>query len=170
MVATKDHPAFTMTPPGALPLVEAVEKIFDLYNECNPDLAKFHLTTNSPLLLTVSVFKALLHHAIAPSSVAKNFWEFLSPHFHDVLEEHDDPTVPQSLILRPLHGEWTTVRNKLLQMTEGTLDHLTEEMNHHAREWMITLLLPSTFISPITFERSSDGHSQSAPAGAQVHS
>lgn len=127
-----------------LPIVEAVEKVFDLYNDYIPTPAKFSLTTTTSLL-TVAVFKALLHHAIAPSSVANNFWQFLKPHFDDVLEEHGDPTDLQSL--GPRHGGWTRIENKLLQMTERALDDLTNEMNQHAYEWMARLLLPSMFLS-----------------------
>lgn len=136
-----------MSHPDALPLlpiVEAVEKIFDLYNDYTHDPAKFSLTTKTNLL-TVAVFKALLRHAIAPSSVARNFWQFLKPHFDDVLEEHGDPTGPQSL--GPRHGGWTTIENKLLQMPERAHGDLTNEMNQHAYEWMARLLLPSTFLS-----------------------
>ena len=136
-----------MTHPGALPIVEAVKKIFDFYNSHNPDLAQFRLTTKPPVLLTVDVFKALLRHAIAPSSVAKNFWEFLEPYFNDVLKEHGDPTDPQALVLIPHNGEWTAVEDKLLEFRAKTLDALTEEMNRHARAWITGLLLPSTFLS-----------------------
>ena len=128
----------------ALPIVEALEKIFDLYNDYIPDPPKFNLTTKTSLL-TVSVFKSLLHQAIAPGSVAKNFWHVLKPHFDDVIKEHGDPTDPQSL--GPHHGGWTTVENKLLQMTERALGDLTNEMNQHAYEWVARLLLPSRFLS-----------------------
>ena len=132
---------------------EAVTKIFDFYNSHNPDLAQFRLTMKPPILLTVDVFKALLCHALRPSSVAKNFWEFLEPHFNDALKEHGDPTDSQSLILIPHNGEWTTVENKLLEFRELNLDALTKEMNSHACAWITGLLLPSTFLFPIAFER-----------------
>ncbi len=140
-----------MSYPDVLHVIDAIEKIFDLYNEHNPDPAKFSVTSSSRLLLTVDVLKALLNHAIAPSSVAKNFWQFLEPFFNDVLMAHGDPTDLQYLGLGPPNGEWTLVENKLLDSSDG--DDLTEAMNHHAREWVIKLLLPSTFLSLIAFDR-----------------
>ncbi len=134
-----------MSYPDVLHVVEAVEKIFDLYNECHPDPAIFSVTSSSPPLLTVDVLKALLNHAITPRSVAKNFWQCLKPFFNDVLIQHGDPTNPQYLGLGPPNGHWTLVENKLLDLSDG--EDLTEAMNNHAREWMTGLLLPSTFLS-----------------------
>lgn len=99
------------------------------------------------------MLKALLRHSIAPSSVAKDFWQFLEPFFDDVLKEHGDPTAPQTLVLRPRDGEWTWVENKVLELSEEAPSELTKEMSHHAREWMNRLLLPSAFLSLIAFER-----------------
>jgi len=144
----------TMSHTGALPVVEAVEKIFDLYNEHNPNPGQIRITTNGPPLWPVNVFKALLNHAISPSSVAKSCWEFLAPFFNDVLQEHGDPTDPQSIFLSPRNGDWTTVENMLLELQrERPRDGLTQKIDEHAREWMITLLLPSTFLSLIAFDR-----------------
>ena len=136
-----------MSHPGALPIVEALKKTFDIFNNYHPDLAQFRLATNSPLLITVTVFQALLDHAIAPSSVAKNFWEFLKPFFSDVLQEHGDPISPHSLLICPRNGQWTAVEDKLRLLSESTLDELTQAMNDHAREWMTWLLLPSSSLS-----------------------
>ena len=136
-----------MSHPGALPIVEALKRIFDIYNSYNLNQAQFRIATNSRLLITVTVFQALLDHAIAPNSVAKNFWEFLKPFFNDVLQEHSDPTDPHSLLICPRNGQWTTVEDKLLLFSESTLGDLTQAMNDYAHEWMIWLLLPSLFLS-----------------------
>jgi len=134
---------------GALPIVEAVDKVINIYNGYYPDTAKFSITTNSALLETVDVLQALLHHAIAPSTVALEFWKFLQAYFNDVLERRGDHTHPQSVVLVPHHGQWKTVDAKLLNMSETTLGGLTEDMNTHAREWMTKLLLPSMFVAPL---------------------
>ena len=136
----------TMSHPAALPIVEALKTIFDLYKNYHPDLAQFRLATNSRLLITITVFQALLDHAIAPSSVAKNFWKLLKPFFNDVLQEHGDPTDPHSLLICPRNGQWTSVEHKLLLLNESTLGDLTQAMNDHAHEWMTWLLLPSSFL------------------------
>ena len=132
-----------MNPLGSLPIVAAVERVLNIYNEYNPDPAEFTLTTNSASLKTVDVLLALLRHAIAPSSVASEVWKLLRVYFNDFIEQHGDPTNPPSLTLRPRDGEWTTVDAGLLQMSETTSNELTEEMSTCARDWMIKLLLPS---------------------------
>ena len=148
------HLNFTMSHPNAVPIVEAVEKIFDLYNEHNPNRKRIHLTTGSRLFWPVDVFKALLHYAISPSSVAKHCWEFLGPFFNDVLQEHDDSTDPQTTILGPRNGDWTTVVNKLLELQRGRpRDDLTRKIEDCARKWVVRLLLPGTFLSLIAFQR-----------------
>ena len=133
----------TMNPPGALPIVGAVEKILNHYNQYNPDPAEFTLTTNSASLKTVDVLLALLRHAIAPSSVASEVWNSLRVYFNDIIEQRGDPTNPRSLTLRPRDGEWTTVDAGLLKMSETAFNELTEEMSTCARDWMTRLLLPS---------------------------
>ena len=146
-------PPTTISHPAALPIVEALKTIFDIYNGYNLNRAQFRLATNSRLLITVAVFQALLDHAIAPSSVAKNFWKFLKPFFDDVLQEHGDPTDPLSLLICPRNGQWTTVEDKLLLLSDNTLDDLTQAMNDHAHEWMTWLLLPSSFLSLLPSKR-----------------
>jgi hypothetical protein len=133
-----------MHPPS---VVKAVEKIVDTYHVHYPYLAKFSVTTNSPLLNTVEVLRALLCHAIAPTWVALEFWNVLQAYFNGVLVQHGDPTDPQSLALSPRDGEWKMV-DELLTMNETALNELTEQMNRYAREWMTMLLLPSMFLSP----------------------
>ena len=133
-----------MSHPGALPIVEAVKRIFDLYHKSYPGHAQFRLATNSRHLTTVTVVGALLDHAIAPTSVAKNFWDFLKPFFDDVLQQHGDP---HSVLICPRNGQWPMVEDKLLLLSKSTLDGLTQAMNDHAREWMTWLLLPSSFLS-----------------------
>jgi len=141
-----------MSRPAALPIVEAVEKVLDLYNGYYPDTAKFRVATNSGFLQTVDVFKGFLRHAIAPSSVALEFWTFLQSYFNDNLEQHGDPTHPQSFILIPRSGQWTTVADMLLNMNQTALGDLTNEMNTHAHEWITRLLLPSMFVSPLPLQ------------------
>jgi hypothetical protein len=137
-----------MHPPSALPIVKAVEKIVDTYHAHYPDLAKFSITINSPSLNTVDVFRALLDHAIAPTSVALEFWNVLQAYFNGVLVQYGDATDPQSLALSPCDGKWSTVEDELLKMGETTFKELTEAMTKLARDWMSTLLLPSMFLSP----------------------
>jgi hypothetical protein len=136
-----------MHPPSALPIVKAVENIVDTYQAHYPDLAKFSITTNSPLLNTVKVLRVLLCHAIAPTWVVLEFWNVLQAYFNSVLVQHGDPTNPQSLALSPCDGEWKMV-DELLTMNETALNELTEQMNRHACKWMTMLLLPSMFLSP----------------------
>jgi len=112
-------------------------------------MAKFRIATNSGFLKTVDIFQALLRRAIAPSSVALEFWRFLQTYFNDILEQHGDHTHPQFLVLIPRHGQWTTVADKLLNMGEMALDDLTKEMNTHAHEWVTRWLLPSMLVSPL---------------------
>ena len=139
-------PTITMSLEGPLPMVEAVERIIDLYNVYNPKPKEaFYLTTNTHLQ-AVDVFKALLHHAISPRSVATNFWDFFKTHFSDVLEEHRDPKDQQSLALGPRSGGWETVEGKLVHMTKAQLERLKEEMDTHAYGWVARLLLPSAFL------------------------
>jgi len=137
-----------MHPASALPIDKAVGKIATAYDACYPDLAKFSLTSKSPLLNTVAVFQALLCHAIAPSSVALAVWKVIQAYFNGVLVQHGDPKDPQSLTLSPSDGEWVTVDNWLLKMTETVLHELTGKMNDYAREWVTMFLLPSRFRSP----------------------
>ena len=132
-----------MNPSDALPIVEAVERVLNIYNEYNSDPAEFTLTTNSASLKTVDVLLALLRHAIAPSSVASEVWKLLRVYFSDFIEQHGDSTNPRSLTLRPRDGEWTTVDAGLLKMSQATSNELTEEMSTCARDWMTRLLLPS---------------------------
>ena len=117
-----------MSPPGALPIVEAVEKTLNPYN---PDPAES--------LKTVDVLLALLRHAIAPSSVASEVSKLLRVHFNDIIEQHGDPTNPRSLTVRVDAG--------LLKISEAASNGLTEEMSTCARDWMTRLLLPSMVLS-----------------------
>ena len=137
-----------MHPASALPIDKAVEKIAAAYDAYYPDLAKFSLTSKPPLLNTVAVFQALLCHAIAPSSVALAVWKVIQVYFNGVLVQHGDPTDPQSLTLSPSDGEWVTVDNWLMNMSETVLDELTGKMNDYAHEWMTMFLLPGKFLSP----------------------
>lgn len=137
-----------MNRPGALPIVKAVEKILDFYNSCYSNMAKFRLVTNSSSLQTIDVLQALLRHAIAPSSVALEFWKFLQTWFDTVLEQHGDPMNLQSLVLIHRNSQWTTVADNLLKMSEAVLGDLTEGMNTHACNWITRLLLPSMLVSP----------------------
>jgi hypothetical protein len=154
----------SMNPPNALPIVEAVERFLDLYSACNPNPAEFSLTVNSGFLRTV---QALIRHAIAPTSVALEFWKLSQPYLKDVLEQHGDL---QTLALSPHAGQWTMVKTKLLEMNDTTLKGLTEAMNNHAREWITILLLPSLSFSPHLCKRPRP-YPQFAPAQRpQVHS
>jgi hypothetical protein len=154
-----------MHPPSALPIVKAVEKIVDTYHAHYPDLAKFSMTKNSPSLNTVDVFRALLDHAIAPTSVALEFWNVLQAYFNGALVQYGDATDPQSVALSPRDGKWTTVDDGLITMSEMALNELTEGMNKHAREWMTMLLLPSMFLTPYLCEAEMTVRPQSVPAG-----
>ena len=113
---------------------------------------KFRLATNSSFLRTVDVFRALLRHTIAPSSVGQEFWKFLQLYFSDALQLHGDPTHLQSLFLVPHNSEWTTFTENLLNMSEAVLGDLTEKMSTHACNWITRLLLPSMFLSPFLCE------------------
>jgi hypothetical protein len=135
---------------NAKPIVQAVTKIINAHNAYvhSPDRMTFTLTTAPPRFKTLVVLRALLDHAIAPSSVALEFWNVFRASFNRVLVMHGDPADPQSLTLNPRDGEWTTVEGELLTMNETALNQLTEAVTKLARDWIFTLLLPSMFLSP----------------------
>ena len=72
------------------------EWILDFYDSYSyyPDNAEFRLTTKSPFI-KIDALRALLHHAVAPNSVALELWKILQAYLGDDVELQGNP---QSLI------------------------------------------------------------------------
>jgi len=130
-----------MNPQGALPIVEAVERILDIYNEHNPNPAEFSLTINSRLLKTVDVLQVV--SAMLPRlPLTLGFWNLVRQYSKMVLNNiaTQQTCKPSPSVLVPASGMWS--RPGYWKMNKTTLKGLTEAMNNHAREWITILLLP----------------------------
>jgi len=71
---------------------------------------------NSGLLKTTDVLQAVLHHAIAPTSVALGFWNLVQPYLKDGLEQHCDPAdlQPSPSVLVTASGQ-LVIKTRLLE-------------------------------------------------------
>src|SRR5258708_313909 len=130
-----------MSYPSALQVKEGIEKILGSY--CASSVMDLHITSGSfPTIKAIDVLKAVLNHAIAPSTVALKIWEILQLYFDDVVGLQDNP---QSPLLVPHNGNWQTVEAKLVTLSEVDDKELTKKIKAHALEWITRFLLPSMF-------------------------